>query len=123
MIVVLFFVVVTEDFLLKKNGGCYYGTYGIKVSSLLLINANEKDIDYCNLLRSSFKNDKAFRKFISLQFYDGPSIDHANVVYEIYEYYGDEIFWKKTKKLSKKEKRLVKEYLDYAISEQESYEK
>ncbi|WP_019674082.1 hypothetical protein [Psychrobacter lutiphocae] len=123
LVLILICVISIERFLFKKNGGCYYGTHDIKVSSLLLINADYENISYCKLLRSAFNDDQDLKTFTTIQFYDGVFIDHADSVYKLYEYYGSQLFWQKLGKLTKDEKRLVQSYLDYAISEKETFEK
>ncbi|TSB21767.1 hypothetical protein FOR85_12080 [Psychrobacter sp. YGAH215] len=123
IVCILVCIISIERYLLIKNGGCYYGTHDVRVSRLMLIAADNNNVNYCKLLRSAYKDDDSLRTFISLQFYDGASYDHANIVYKLYKYYGSQLFWQKIGKLTKSEKNLVQAYLDYAISEKETFEK
>lgn len=69
------------------------------------------------MLRQSFIDDKIFAQFISLKFYDSFGIDHANVIHQLYQYYGSETFWQKAKSLNYDDKQWVENYLEYAMSE------
>ena len=108
-----------EDITYSKKGGCYYGTYNIKVNRIILIvtKAKHLDINYCSLLRKSFKDDEALRKLISLKYYDGAFYDHAYVVSELYNYFGHNIFWEKAKNLNEEDRETVEQYLNYVDSE------
>lgn len=122
LILVILSLPVLQFCTIQHNGYCYYGTKNIKVSENVIIISERNHINYCDMLRKSFKNDDDFSKFISLKFYDGSGIEHSDVVYQLYQYYGSEIFWKKSRSLSDDEKKLVQSYLDYAISENEVYD-
>ena len=89
----------------------------------MLISADNNNIDYCKLLRAAFRDDQNLRTFATLQFYDGGFINHAYSVDKLYEYYGSRLFWEKIGKLTQSERNLVQEYLDYAVSERETFEK
>lgn len=119
--VLIFFIAFTLFFIVISEHGCFYGTNKIRVNELIIVTAKERDINYCNMLRKSLKNEDDFAKFVSLEFYDGSGIEHSDVVYQLYRYYGSELFWKKASSLSDDEKKLVQSYLDYAISENEVY--
>ena len=88
-------------------------THGIKVDEGLVFSANEKHINYCDMLRKSFNDDKVFSDFVSLEFYDGSAIQHASVVHSLYKYYGSNNFWDKTKSLNLEEKNRVDGYLEF----------
>lgn len=114
MIFMLSYIIISET-------RCLYGTNDIRVNELIIVIAQEKGINYCDMLRKSFKDNDDFSKFISLKFYDGSGIDHSDVVYQLYQYYGSKKFWEKAILLSDDDKKLVQNYLDYAISENEAY--
>lgn len=121
--IIVLLIFLSRGFIINKNGKFYYGTNNvIHISELILTISEKRGIDYCELLRNSFKSDDGFRDFITLRFFDGEFIDHSYAVSKLYEYFGHDEFWRKSETLSAEEKHWVRSYLEYAQSEKESAE-
>lgn len=114
-VIILCYAIIIQD-------RCFYEINRIRVNELIIVISQKRGINYCSMLRKSFNNDEVFSQFISLKFYDGYGIDHANVVYQLYQYFGSEKFWKKADSLNSEDKMRVEGYLKYAISEDKIYD-
>lgn len=88
----------------------------ITASELLLINAQERNIDYCNLLTSASTNDKAAIKQISLlKFENAVGYDHGIVLVGLIQKIGERNYINAIQGITTEEKSAIISYIEIGI--------
>lgn len=89
---------------------------GISASELLMTNAEERNIDYCDILTLASSNDKSAIKQISLlEFENAVGYDHGIVLVKLIEKVGERNYIEGIKGLSAEQLNKVKSYLEVGI--------
>jgi hypothetical protein len=95
---------------------------GVEIGSLLISNAEEQGVNYCELVEKSFNNDNiSIRQLCLLHFENSVGYAYGEVLVSLLAKIGEQQFLNALKGISKSEKHRVESYLDVGLEYGESH--
>lgn len=88
----------------------------LEIGPLLISNAEEQGVNYCELVKKSFNhNTKAVKQLSLLNFENSVGYEHGEVVVELVLKIGEQRFLDALQGINKSEKNKVESYLDVGL--------
>ncbi|MDN3673042.1 hypothetical protein QWY99_08280 [Flavobacterium branchiarum] len=88
----------------------------IEVSVLLSTVANEKSINYCELLRKALTGDEnSIKKISLLEFDNAVGYDHGAVIVDLVTTLGETEYIKAISKINSEQKKIIHSYIDVGL--------
>jgi hypothetical protein len=89
---------------------------GIEISPLLISNAEEQRVNYCELVEKSFNNDaQAIKQLTLINFENSVGYEHGEVVVGLVSQIGEQQFLNALHGVNKSEKNKIASYLDVGL--------